>query len=543
MSDPFPHAPVTRFWLATFIVNLAALVALAAWIALETRPVALPELHLEAGERLRCVSYAPYHEPGQTPLDPHTRIPREQIEADLTALAGLTECVRIYSVDQGLEQVPAIARALGLKVLLGAWIGAEPPRNRTQLDTAVRLANTYPDTVRALIVGNEVLLRREQTPAALKAYIDDAKLRVSVPVTYADVWEFWLRQPELARSVDFVTAHILPFWEDQPVAIDKALEHVAKAREIVARQLGKPVLIGETGWPSAGRQREVSRPSLVNQARYIREFVARARAEGWDYNLIEAIDQPWKRRLEGTVGGFWGMLDSALRPKFSFTTPVAERADASPAWIAIAAGGAAGLALALLGGRGHAGRRLKCLASTASGGVVGGVLLLQWEHAQLAYRDALEWSLLAAVSAVGAAIPALIAWWSGQGRIEAAARAWRRHAAQHSIAGAIALARLTVLFAAATAATLLAVDPRYRDFPLQLYAAPAVSLAVLALAARGVVSAGVEERLLGTLIALAGTARWLMEPFNPQAVAWLGVCLLLALGGLVPVAQQNQQTE
>jgi glucan 1,3-beta-glucosidase len=407
----------------------------------------------------------------------------------------------------------------------------------------VRLANAYPDTVRALIVGNEVLLRREQTPAALKAYIDDAKLRVSVPVTYADVWEFWLRQPELARSVDFVTAHILPFWEDQPVAIDKALEHVARAREIVARQLGKPVLIGETGWPSAGRQREVSRPSLVNQARYIREFVARARAEGWDYNLIEALDQPWKRRLEGTVGGFWGMLDSALRPKFSFTTPVAERADASPAWIAIAAGGAAGLALALLGGRGHAGRRLKCLAGAASGGVVGGMLLLQWEHALLAYRDTLEWSLLAAVSAVGAAIPALIAWWSGQGRIEAAARAWRRHAAQHSIAGAIALARLTVLFAAATAATLLAVDPRYRDFPLQLYAAPAVSLAVLALAARGVVSAGVEERLLGTLIALAGTARWLMEPFNPQAVAWLGVCLLLALGGLVPVAQQNQQTE
>src|SRR5438876_920503 len=28
---------------------------------------------------------------------------------------------------------------------------------------------------------------------------------------------------------------------------------------------------------------------------------------------IEAYDQPWKRQLEGTVGGYWGLLDSARR--------------------------------------------------------------------------------------------------------------------------------------------------------------------------------------------------------------------------------------
>ena len=68
----------------------------------------------------------------------------------------------------------------------------------------------------------------------------------------------------------------------------------------------KDVLIGETGWPSEGRQRETAVPSRVNEARFIRGFVSMAEANGWHYNLIEAFDQPWKRANEGAVGGYWG---------------------------------------------------------------------------------------------------------------------------------------------------------------------------------------------------------------------------------------------
>jgi exo-beta-1,3-glucanase (GH17 family) len=42
------------------------------------------------------------------------------------------------------------------------------------------------------------------------------KARVQVPVTYADVWEFWLRNRDVANAVDFITIHILPYWEDFP---------------------------------------------------------------------------------------------------------------------------------------------------------------------------------------------------------------------------------------------------------------------------------------------------------------------------------------
>ena len=76
---------------------------------------------------------------------------------------------------------------------------------------------------------------------------------------------------------------------------------------------GKEILIGETGWPSAGRMREGALPSRTNQARIVSEILDLAKQEGFRVNLIEAYDQPWKRQLEGTVGGYWGLFDAVQR--------------------------------------------------------------------------------------------------------------------------------------------------------------------------------------------------------------------------------------
>ena len=218
-----PRTDRSRLWLALLIASTAMLLLLAAMLWQQTRPVPMHDLHLAEGEKLRCVSYAPYHRPGQTPLLEDTRIEREQIAADLAALAKITDCVRLYSIDQGLEHVPELARPLGLKVLLGAWIGYEKAKNARELERAITLANANADVVRALIVGNEVLLRRERTEDEMRELIRHAKAHAQVPVTYADVWEFWTRHDSLAAEVDFVTVHILPFWEDEPVDIELAL--------------------------------------------------------------------------------------------------------------------------------------------------------------------------------------------------------------------------------------------------------------------------------------------------------------------------------
>ena len=147
--------------------NLAILVLISAWFWQQNTPVSLAEPQLPADGKLQCVSYAPYYGEGQTPFIVGTRISQLQIESDLKLLAERSRCVRIYSVGQGLDYVPEAASKIGLKVLLGAWIGWVKAENEMELNLATKLANEYPQTVIGLVVGNEVLLRGEQTEQAM----------------------------------------------------------------------------------------------------------------------------------------------------------------------------------------------------------------------------------------------------------------------------------------------------------------------------------------------------------------------------------------
>lgn len=512
-------SPASAFWRRHFLLHLAAFLLLTFWVAQQTRPVTLPDLHLAEGEKLSCVSYAPYHKPGQSPFDPDMRIPREQIAADLDALSKITQCVRIYAVDQGLEYVPELAGEYGLKVLLGAWIGRDPVANRFQIENAVRLANLYPQSVRAVVVGNEVMLRREQPESALRAMLDEVRGRVKVPVTYADVWEFWNKHPSLAGGVDFIMIHILPYWEDKPIAVEHAIDHVAAIRKQMMERHNMPVLIGETGWPSEGRQREEARPGKVEQARFVRTFIRKAHDKGWDYNLIEAIDQPWKRLSEGTVGGYWGILDTALQPKFPLSGAVQERTSLLPYLLAALTGALLCGALSLRAGI----KSWRLLTSAAAGAWAGGILLLAWEHAHVAYRNPLEWTVLSAVALAGAGLVLNMVARRDDTPLTGFVAAWRLRSALMMPA-----LRLAVLFTAATATLLLLADPRYRDFPYWIYAVPLLSLLTL----RGQSVSGQEEKICAVLVAVCGIGRWLMEPMNPQAQAWLALCLLLAFAGL-----------
>jgi glucan 1,3-beta-glucosidase len=523
-------------WTVLAVVQFIVLAALLNWVITEARPVAMPGLELAQGEKLRCVSYAPFHRPGQTPFDKSLLIPRQQIEEDLRALSAITNCVRTYSTDKGLDMVPEIAHELGLKVLLGAWIGYVSKNNTLELERAIMLASAWPDAVQAIIVGNEVLLRRERTAAEMRAMLDSVRAKSPVPVTYADVWEFWLKNPELAAHVDFITVHILPFWEDDPVDVGGALAHVAEIRTKVGAAFAeKPILIGETGWPSAGLQREKSRPSKVNQARYIREFVRRAHDSGWDYNLIEAIDQPWKRELEGTVGGYWGMLDAdTLQPKFPIEGPVSERESIAAPLIGIGVGALLALLLAFAGSSRTLPRQpIRLAALTLTGATTGLIAVLHAEHALLAYSNLTHWVALGAVALAAPLTCAVLTRWPGN-PLTAADIAWQRvrnarlHAEATDVLSAL---RGFLLFAAAIAALLLLITPRYRDFPSLLYLTPAAIYGVIGWLRGSSFSRA--ERICAALIAVCAIGRWLFEPANPQGIGWLFVSLALALPVLV----------
>jgi len=341
-----------RLPLALAAAVCAAIVAVWAWLG---APVSAPPSPLAADEKLQCVSYAPFR-PGQSPFMAGLVIPPEQIDDDFERLAKITDCVRTYSTEMGLVVVPEMARKHGLKILQGIWIGRDAAKNRVEIDMAAKAAQENPDVIESVIVGNEVLLRGEQSAIDLATLIREVREKVppQVQVTYADVWEFWERNRDLQNSVDFVTVHILPFWEDMPVSAEKSVAHIAEIREHVGKVFeGKEILIGETGWPSAGRMREGALPSPSNQANVIQEMLALAKERGWRVNVIEAFDQPWKRASEGTVGGHWGFLDAYTRDfKFSWGDPTSDH----PGWIWQAGVGVV-FALAIFAAAGGAQRR------------------------------------------------------------------------------------------------------------------------------------------------------------------------------------------
>jgi glucan 1,3-beta-glucosidase len=306
--------------LALLLMSLGAIAAVWWWLA---APIMLARAPIDPNAKLQCVSYAPFRG-AQTPLSPTTYVSADQIEEDLKQLVKVTDCVRTYSIENGLDQVPGLAQKVGLKVIQGIWLGSNRFRNLTQISTVVRLTKQYPDTITAVVVGNEVLLRGEMTVNDLAATIRSVKAQITVPVTYADVWEYWLRNREIYDAVDFVTIHILPYWEDFPIRAKFAAAHVDVIRQQMAVAFpGKEILIGETGWPSEGRMREGALPSRTNQARVVSEILTLAKQENFRVNLIEAYDQPWKRRLEGTAGGYWGLFDSVRRePKYPPGEPI-----------------------------------------------------------------------------------------------------------------------------------------------------------------------------------------------------------------------------
>ncbi len=454
------------------------------WLA---TPITLARAPIDPAAKLQCVSYAPFRG-AQTPLVPTTQISSEQIAQDLAQLARITDCVRTYSIENGLDQVPALAAKVGLKVIQGIWLSSNRIKNLAQMSIAIELTKEYPDVITALVVGNEVLLRGEMTTADLAANIRSVKSRVRVPVTYADVWEFWLRNREVYEAVDFVTIHILPYWEDIPVRAKFAAAHVDDIRKRMAAAFpDKEILIGETGWPSAGRMREGALPSRTNQARVVSEILDLAKRENFRVNLIEAYDQPWKRQLEGTVGGYWGMIDDARRAvKYPAGQPISNY----PSWKLWMGCGMALSACVFLTGWLTLRRRpwkpgmaawLVVGTSATSAGMLLGIAVDKMYYESNGAGGWLQW---AALLAAGIASPLLVAHAAMAGRplptlLELLGpRDYRTNSVLTALLGVVLV--VTTVIAAQTALG-FTFDPRYRDFPFASLTMAVVPFAALML--------------------------------------------------------------
>jgi len=254
--------------------------------------------------------------------DKDSRFSDETIENDMELLSGRTTAIRLYGVSDGLDRVVTAAAKNDIEVFAGAWIGPDAKTNSQEIDKLVEVAHANKNVTR-VIVGNEALLREDVKVDDLIGFLERVKRQVSVPVSTAEPWHVWLKYPELVQSVDFITVHILPYWEGIP--IDGALNYILyRVQQLETAFPDKHIFIGEIGWPSEGQWVKGAEPSLVNQARFIREFLNLASDKRFDYSIVEAIDAPWKRKIEGTVGAYWGLWSDAREPKFSMSGIVVE---------------------------------------------------------------------------------------------------------------------------------------------------------------------------------------------------------------------------
>ena len=298
---------------------------------------------------LASVSYTPFA--NSRPFDDDHPVTAQQIRADLKVIAPYTHAIRTYSSTGGMQLVPAIADELGLKVTVGAWIGDETAtkdesenakvkdRNEREIRGAIELARKNRNVI-GVVVGNETIytgiyldqvqieeLQKKGTYHGQK-HIDElikliqrVKHDVQVPVTTGEIFSAWESHPQLVAAVDYIAAHILPYWNEVPDrdAVDQTILHYNELRRVYP---GKRVVIAEFGWPSAGYNRGDANPGHAEQALVLRDFTSQAEAFGIDYNIIEAFDQPWKTN-EGSVGPYWGLFDTARQAKFSWTGPIA----------------------------------------------------------------------------------------------------------------------------------------------------------------------------------------------------------------------------
>ncbi|MDR2550597.1 MAG: glycosyltransferase [Desulfobulbus sp.] len=278
-----------------------------------------PDMEPSWPSKIQGFSFSPFRA-GQSPskrIYPSI----EQIDRDLAILAGDVHAVRSYTVEDNLAEIPRLAAARGLNVTLGAWITDDTESNEQEIAKLIKVYQENHRNIIRVLVGNEVMLRGEQTADQMIKYVETVKKSVWAPVSIAEPWHVWLQYPKLVEHVDFIAVHLLPYWEGIPV--DEAVDYcVMRYNELKQRYPGKEIVISEVGWPSGGRIRQKAVASPANQAKFLRRFLDVAEKNNYTYYIMEAFDQIWKKDLEGEAGSLWGVYNDARQPKFEFIKPV-----------------------------------------------------------------------------------------------------------------------------------------------------------------------------------------------------------------------------
>ena len=271
-------------------------------------------LRATLGRGIHGLCFSPYLEGQQ----PGSTIGEAQIRERLAIVRPHTRWVRSFSCTDGHEQTPRIAHEMGLKTLVGAWLGTDAAINAREVDGAIAVARAgHADIV---AVGNEVLLRGDLDEDELIAFLERVKAALpGIPVGYVDAYFLFEKHPRVTAACDVVMANCYPFWEGCPreQALPYLQQMLARTR---AAAPGKRVLIAETGWPDQGSAFRGAVPGREAAMQYFVDTATwadgREGREALEWFHFAAFDEAWKVGTEGDVGAFWGLWDKDGIPKF-----------------------------------------------------------------------------------------------------------------------------------------------------------------------------------------------------------------------------------
>lgn len=257
---------------------------------------------LEGGTHGLCMS--PYEE-GQEPGDELTE---EQVRRRLTIMQPYTKWVRSFSCTEGNELIPKIAAELGMKTMVGAWLGPDEAKNEKEIAGLIKLAND--GCVDIAAVGNEVLYRNDLSAAQLLNHLRTVRAAIpaSIQVGYVDAYYEFTLHPEIVDACDVILANCYPYWEG--CGLEHSLVYMKQMyQQAVNAGRGKKVIITETGWPSQGESFEGAHPSEVNAMAYFINAQQWCTQDNIDLFYFSSFDESWKVGAEGDVGAYWGIWD------------------------------------------------------------------------------------------------------------------------------------------------------------------------------------------------------------------------------------------
>ncbi|PWH83931.1 glycosyl hydrolase [Algibacter marinivivus] len=247
--------------------------------------------------------FSPYEE-GQEPGD---QLSEKQIRRRLKIIKPYTNWVRSFSCTDGNELIPKIAKEMGMKTLVGAWLGSDTDINKKEIEGLKKLSNNgYVDIA---AVGNEVMYRGDLTEEELLSFIQDVKNDIKdVPVGYVDAYYEFVYRPNITEACDIILANCYPYWEG--CSIEYSLLYMKDMyNQALKAGNGKKVIITETGWPSQGEGLNSAFPSTDNAMKYFINTQLWSKEDNIDIFYFSSFDESWKVGAEGDVGAYWGLWD------------------------------------------------------------------------------------------------------------------------------------------------------------------------------------------------------------------------------------------